>query len=55
MYIYIYMYIYILYIRIYIYIYIYNICIEEALQKLCQYNKNLTKHQTKISTAIITN
>ena len=26
-----------------------------SLQKLHQYNKNLTKHQTKINTAIITN
>ena len=26
-----------------------------SLQKLSQYNKSLTKHQTKINTAIITN
>ena len=25
------------------------------LKKLCQYNKNLLKHQTKINTAISTN
>ena len=29
--------------------------ISLSLQKLCQYNKNLTKHQTKINTAISTN
>ena len=29
--------------------------ISVFLQKLCQYNKNLTKHQTKINTAINTN
>ena len=29
--------------------------ISLSLQKLCQYNKSLTKHQTKINTAIITN
>ena len=29
--------------------------ISLSLQKLRQYNKSLTKHQTKINTAIITN
>ena len=29
--------------------------ISVPLQKLRQYNKNLTKHQTKINTTIITN
>ena len=29
--------------------------ISLSLQKLRQYNKNLTKHQTKTNTAIITN
>ena len=42
-------------IYIYIYIYISYIYISLSLQKLRQYNKNLTKHQTKINTAIITN
>ena len=46
------MYIYI-YIYIYIYLFIKNISL--SLQKLRQYNKSLTKHQTKINTAIITN
>ena len=29
--------------------------ISLSLQKLCQFNKNLTKHQIKINTAINTN
>ena len=53
--IYIYTYIYINYIYIYIYIYVYIYIYLFFLQKLCQYNKNLRKHQTNINTAINTN